>query len=559
MITAHEQSTPRSETATPTPKAPLRVGVLIDSSVQPKWVHQVISDVLSSSVATLSLVVTNAQPAVPTNPGLGFGLYRLYSRIDALLFSPKPDPFEKVSIESLLSQVPTIHVKPISKKFSDEIRPEDLAAIAEHRLDVLLRFGFRILKGEILGLPTYGVWSYHHGDNRRYRGGPPGFWEVMDDEPVTGAIVQVLSEELDNGRVIYRSSAETDRVSVRRGIHGAYWQVSAGVLRKLRDVYHSGRAALDTAGESPWNPYSHRLYKWPTNREMLRFLTRIVRRYVRKKVRHLLYIDQWFLAYKISTDANHIDGTFHRFRQLVPPKDRFWADPFPLKRDGKHYVFLEEWPYQAAKGYLSVIEVDRRGIVDGPRKILERPYHLSYPFVFEWKGETYLLPETRQAGQVELYRCTSFPEKWELDRILLPSVHAVDTTLAEIQGRWWMFTSLQVKGTTHLYELHLYHADSPLGPWTPHLGNPVKPDTHTSRSCGRIVTRNGSYYRPAQVGAGEGMILYKIVHLDPQSFVEVEVGRISPDWAPNLAGTHTFNSSDGLTVIDGLLIRRRYF
>ena len=37
------------------------------------------------------------------------------------------------------------------------------------------------LRGEIA---RHGVWSYHHGDNRFYRGGPPGFWEVMEDQPV---------------------------------------------------------------------------------------------------------------------------------------------------------------------------------------------------------------------------------------------------------------------------------------------------------------------------------------------------------------------------------------
>ncbi len=557
MITANEQSNLRSVASAPKP--PLRVGLLIDSSVQPQWIHRVISDIRASSVATLSLVIVNDEPAEWTSPGLNFGLYRLYSRVDAWFCTPKPDPFEKVTIEPLLSQVPVVHVTPIKKKFTDEIRPEDIAVVAEHRLDVLLRFGFRILKGEILTTPTYGVWSFHHGDNRRYRGGPPGFWEVMNDDPVTGAILQILSEELDNGRVIYRCFAETDRVSVRRGTHGVYWQASACVMRKLRQLHSVGPSALDGHCTSSWNLYSHRLYKWPTNREMLRFIGRIASRYLRMKLRYLLYLDQWFLAYKINPNANDVDGTFYRFRRLVPPKDRFWADPFPLKRDGKYYIFFEELPYKTRKGHLSVIQVDSRGIVDGPRTILERPHHLSYPFVFEWQGETYLIPETRQARRVELYRCTSFPDKWELDRVLLTDVQAVDTTIAEIAGRWWMFTSLQVEGTRHLYELHLYYADSPVGPWRPHEANPVKPETHTSRSSGRLVERDGSYYRPAQVGPGDSMILYKIEHLDPRSFVDVEAGRISPDWAPNIDGTHTLNSSDGLTVIDGLLVRRRYF
>ncbi len=47
------------------------------------------------------------------------------------------------------------------------------------------------------------------------RGGPAGFWEVMNDQPTTGSMLQVLNEELDNGRVIYRSHA-ADRSQLRQ-------------------------------------------------------------------------------------------------------------------------------------------------------------------------------------------------------------------------------------------------------------------------------------------------------------------------------------------------------
>jgi hypothetical protein len=146
-----------------------------------------------------------------------------------------------------------------------------------------------------------------------------------------------------------------------------------------------------------------------------------------------------------------------------------------------------------------------------------------------------------------------------LEQVLLTGVHAVDTTLAEIDNRWWMFTSIQVEGCKHLYELHLYHADNPLGPWTPHPQNPVRPDAHSSRPAGAIIKKNGAYYRPAQEGPGDAMFIHKIERLDEEAFVETEVCRILPGWAENLSGTHTLNSLGGLTVIDGLRRRRRYF
>jgi hypothetical protein len=565
MTTVEQQQRPVEPAVGGRAKEPLRVALLIDSYVQPRWVHRIVSDIFSSSVATVVAVVKNESTELTAESTAGrlagivkLFLYKVYSRIDAKLFVDKPDAFEKVDIAPLLSNIPVVGVKPIQKKFSDEFLPEDSAAIAEYRVDVALRFGFRILKGAILRVPKYGVWSYHHGDNTKYRGGPPGFWEVMEGEPTTGAILQVLSEELDNGRVIYRACAETDPFSVRRNANRYYWQTVTFVLRKLSDVYYSGPAGLENASEPDWNIYSRPLYKAPTNGPMLRLLGRLASRYLAAKIAHCLYYRQWFLAYKIG-NAAAVDGTFYKFKRLIPPKDRFWADPFAVEKDGRYYIFFEELLYQTGKGHLAVMEVDRKGIVNGPQKILERPHHLSYPFVFSWNGDLYMVPESGRARVVELYRCTSFPDKWELEAVLLSGMHAVDTTLAEIHGRWWMFTSIQVEGSKDLYELHLFHAPSPLGPWEPHQRNPIRPDAHSSRPAGAVMKRNGVYYRIAQEGPGHGMLIYKIERLDEVSYAETEVGRIRPDWAENLLGTHTLNSSGGLTVIDGLLKRRRYF
>jgi hypothetical protein len=550
-------------------KAPLRVALLIDSYWQPRWKYKVISDLVSSQFASLVLIVKNAAPeeGVQTYSqrirsifaDRDHFLYKLYTRFDDLLFKEEPDAFERVTIEPLVAKIPHLDVQPLKKKFTDEFGAEDIASIREYGVDVALRFGFRILRGQVLRIARYGVWSYHHGDNLRYRGGPPGFWEVMDGNPETGAILQILTDELDNGQVIYRSFAQTDLRSVRRNANNYYWQSSAFVGRKLRDVYNTGSCALQEPLQTRWTPYSYGLYKAPTNLKMCALLARFIGHYLASKTRNLLRFRQWFLAYRINPNGTGVDDTFYKFKRLIPPKDRFWADPFPFKRDGKFYIFFEELLYETGKGHLSVLEVDQKGIVDGPHKILERPYHLSYPFLFEWNGDLYMVPETSKARTVELYRCTSFPDKWELEKVLLQDIDAVDATLVEIEGRWWMFAGVEAEGTKFIYELHLYYADSPLGPWQPHRGNPVRPDAQSSRPAGGIVRRNGSYYRPAQEGPGYGMSIQKIERLDEEGYLETEVAKIGPFWAEDLAGTHTLNSADGLTVIDGLVHRRRYF
>src|SRR5580698_8181569 len=114
----------------PALKEPLRVGLLIDSYVQPRWIYRIISDIESSTVANLVLIVKNddapekpesiLQKLTRIGKQLNFLLYKIYSRMDARLFADKPDAFEKISIQPLLGKVPVVCVKPLQKKFTDE-------------------------------------------------------------------------------------------------------------------------------------------------------------------------------------------------------------------------------------------------------------------------------------------------------------------------------------------------------------------------------------------------------------------------------------------------------
>jgi hypothetical protein len=554
----------RAETLAP--GSPLRVGVMLDSFVQPQWVYDILAGIQQSGFATLALVIENGDVDRPVQGffnrllhNRGRIAYTLYTRFDDFWFRRQPDAFTNVSTTELLASVPVQRVTPIKKKFSDYFEPSDVEAIRARGLDVVLRFGFRILRGESLNVARYGVWSYHHGDNLVNRGGPPGFWEVMRGEPVTGSILQVLSDELDNGRVIYRSHAPTDRRSVRRNLENFYRKTAEFVIRKLRDVADRGAAALDCdTCAADFMPYCRPLYREPGNLETLALVARLYARWGMEKVRELLYHDQWSLACRVHPNQDGPDAGLHRFKLLTPPRDRFWADPFPLQANGRHYVFIEELPYHSNKGHISVLEIDKRGAVVSAEKVLEQEEHLSYPFVFEWQGAHYMIPETGARRRVELYRADDFPRGWRLERVLVDGVRAADATVHEIDGTWWMFANVGVEKTRNYDELHIYYAASPLGPWTPHRLNPVKSDARSARPAGRLFTWNGRLYRPSQDCSGQygaAVVINRVDRLTPTEFQETAVSRLEPKWAPNLLATHTLNSAPGLTVVD-VLVRR---
>lgn len=550
-------------------KSSLRVGILLDSLVVPQWIYKIISDIQSSTISDLVVIIKNGNRVQPYGNVLQklwnqrpYLLYNLYSRLDNMIFRIEPDAFKRIYLKNLVSDCPIIEVKPNQIKFSDYFKEEDLAQICGYNLDVALRFGFRILKGSILKIAKYGVWSYHHGDNLVNRGGPPGFWEVIENHPVTGSILQILTEDLDAGKVIYRSYAPTHKRSVKRNKNNYYWKSAAFVMRKLKELYEHDEPVLDgDPYASLYCPYSQRLYRNPTNCEFFPLLLKFGTRTGYGRLKELITQPQWFVAYRLNPKGNGIDDAFYRFKKILPPQGRYWADPFPIKGKDKYFLFVEEFIYKSKKGHISVIELDRDGTYHEPVKVLEKEYHLSYPFVFHWRDGYFMIPETSKNKTIELYRSTAFPFEWKLEAVLMQNLKAVDATLFELDSLWWMFVNIGAEGTSNAFdELHLFYAKSPFGPWQPHKRNPVKSDVRSARPAGRLFHRHGDWYRPSQncsQNYGFAIALNKIERLDTERFTETQVSAIMPTWARGLSGTHTLNSTDGLTVIDGMIKKIR--
>ena len=266
---------------------------------------------------------------------------------------------------------------------------------------------------------------------------------------------------------------------------------------------------------------------------------------------------QWFLAYR--TDPAHfIANTTHPdlagFTPILPPKDRFFADPFVFTHQGRDHVFFEDFDYRRGKGSIACLAFDENGRPGRPQTVLRTDYHLSYPFLFEWEGEIYLLPETAETNNVRLFRCRQFPDQWEPDREMLEGRPLVDATVHEHEGRWYMFVNGGEAGGSLSDELFLFIGETPLGPWRPHPANPIKSDIRSARPAGRLFRRNGELIRPAQDCAetyGHAINLCRVEELSETRYRERIVDRIEPSWRAGISGCHTLSFSDRLEVIDG--------
>jgi hypothetical protein len=401
-----------------------------------------------------------------------------------------------------------------------------------------------------------GVVSVHHGRVGDGEHGAPGVREVLDGTAEIHCTLLLWTPESDAPAVLLVSCVRTDRMSVA--------ETAAHYYRNLTHLLASRVAAIiqECAVPATAAPSVSEGERWrdgpPGNFRTAAALGRMGALRIRRAVGARFEQEDWALAVaRIDERLTPLDFDPRRpgWRPtlLLPPPGRIWADPFPIRRDGQLFVFFEEMARSTSVGHISLLELTERG---GPRSVgpvLTAPYHLSYPFLFEWKGALFMLPETEENRTVEVYRCVSWPDSWTLEAVLLEDVSAADTTLVEAAGRWWMFTTMNperdVDWDTNLY---LFHASGPLGPWRPHRCNPVKSDVRSARSGGRLFWQGSRLIRPAQDCAeryGHALAFNEVVRLDVGGFQERVVGRMSP-WGRRMVGMHTVNQDEDVLLLD---------
>lgn len=521
----------------------IRVGVLCNSLVLQRWQADAIQQLRSVAGVQIVVVVLNDTTAVTRAP-LGQFLYRQYRK---LFF--KPSAMDTIDLSAELASIPKLHCRPVIEKRREHFSAADLRSMDEFKPDVLLRFGFNILGGKILGLPKYGVWSFHHGDPERFRGGPPGLWEIMKGSKITGAVLQRLTEELDAGHILKQGwfhtidhglSETVDTVLSRSAI----WP--AQVMQQL--LAGDASAAIGTVPEKRGE-----LYRYPDNFQFLRFIWKQFRNKVRFHRQELNVHEEWNIGvlYQPITMLLEEQGSLN-IRWLPPPSpNNFRADPFGYTgSDGSLNVLYEKYDHQEGKGGIHRVRPRRDSVLKRSREMLTSPGHLSYPYVVQYNGSVYVVPESHDQGVVDLHRVKEDNEGLEKICRLL-DLPLIDPTLFQHEGHWWLFGSMAPLSNTTLYA---YYSEQLEGPYTPHLLNPLKFDVRSARPAGTPFYKDGILYRPAQDSSetyGGRIAITRIIELTPVSFKEELVKYVGPFSGMYDKGTHTIAAVGDVTLVDG--------
>ncbi len=532
------------------PPRKLRVGLFADAALQPRWLVAALAKVASSDGADVELLSTGtAAPAAGPWP------WRLYGRLDRKLLRSGPDLSARVDLRAGLPPVPctTLPARGAVAQWRADVEALDL--------DVAFVLG--AIDDDMLdGLARYGAWRYRYGEELVGEEAYAGAHEVTRGDPVTASALVARPGGGAPEKLLYRSWLRTLAFSIARNRDNVQRKSVTFAVRALGHLYRRGPEWFEqcppvsrVAGPASTARGRRDAAEAPGGAELLRLMARLARRGVEKA----FTVDQWLIGYRFGP-AEPWSGDLRSYRMLVPPQDRYWADPFAFERAGRYYLFFEEFMFATGKAHINVVEVRPDGSCSGPVKVLQRPYHLSYPLLVEDGGELYMIPESGANRTVEIYRCARFPDEWCLEKVLLRGAPFVDATLHRTAEAWWMFVNAGVDGAELHDELHIYHSESLLGEWRPHAANPVKSDARSARPAGRLYESGGALYRPAQICAplyGAGISINRVLRLSPEEYLEREERCILPTHPGGLLGIHTVNRAGELSVVDAFTRRLR--
>lgn len=234
-------------------------------------------------------------------------------------------------------------------------------------------------------------------------------------------------------------------------------------------------------------------------------------------------MNKWFLAIKKrGKDIFDISG----LTLIQPPEGFYYADPF--LKDG--YVFFELYDYK--KGVIACAKINDDLTIGEPRVIIEEKTHVSFPCVY---GD-YMTIESVLSGELPLYKCIKFPYEWE--KIGYISRGRYDDPIIFKTDKWHILTSEEGRVTQFV-------AETPESEW-----RVIRRDEQLyHRPAGNVFYKDGQMMRPLQdctESYGKAIVF--------ENHEGKYVGRIEPDWAPGLTGTHTFNSDENYVILDGRCI-----
>lgn len=271
-------------------------------------------------------------------------------------------------------------------------------------------------------------------------------------------------------------------------------------------------------------------------------------------IKRAFYKPNWKLAVRESNEEDSVYTileTKKEYNAYIPEGNYWCADPFVISECGLTYVFCECCQNDSKKGTIAVGEYIN-GTIKGMRVIIEQDYHMSYPCIFKYGSDFYMIPETEDNRTIELYRASLFPYEWELKKILKKNIRCVDCTVFMIGDEIYVIGYIfdGKKNKICVFQLDIENE-------TLILTDEFE-DDGTGRNAGNIISIDKRLFRPTQVSKkkyGESIVLKEIVSSGKNAYCEKQFSKLQGKdvfvkGENKVDRIHTFNRIGNVEIID---------
>lgn len=262
-------------------------------------------------------------------------------------------------------------------------------------------------------------------------------------------------------------------------------------------------------------------------------------KWYRNKILSKLFLvtDEWNVAWKKKGEEKY---------NIIKNPLNFWlADSLIYldKVSNKTFLFVEAFNKRRKKGEIAVLEY-QKNTFENFRIVLSENYHLSYPNVFYYNGNHYMIPESSENNSIDLYIALEFPNKWKKNKIILEGKY-VDTSIIKIEKNLFeLYTYNIIKNTAYLLEWNI-ETNKTI------VKRNIKDELNTLRSAGNAILKEKKIFQPIQYNRylyGEAIIFidlkneekrYKILPIDIKNSKNYKYRR-----------SHTYSCIENIEVID---------
>ena len=205
------------------------------------------------------------------------------------------------------------------------------------------------------------------------------------------------------------------------------------------------------------------------------------------------------------------------------PVCKFMADPFIVRDSDDFYIFYEEMPSKMNSTWGDIAVLHSKDLEHWERigVAIDEPFHMSFPNVFRYEGEWYMIPETKAVREIRLYKAVEFPLNWKHEKTLIHDEYAVDPAIVKWDDIWYILYSSS-------NGLRLCYADDLYSVWQEHPATPIRKnmEEQETRPAGNfIIYRDSLYcvYQRHDGGYGTSVAAYRIDSLSKKAFVETRL------------------------------------